>query len=90
MGVLLGTLLPRGQSKDDSDDLLDLPLSSPWHGDEEIKIFRQYLRIPTVHPNINYGEKSCFFNSSTINFVDRQLRADPKDSSLNLIGSQTG
>ncbi|KAG5677567.1 hypothetical protein PVAND_007317 [Polypedilum vanderplanki] len=26
-----------------------------WENDEEIKIFREYLRIKTVHPNINYA-----------------------------------
>ncbi|KAM8716719.1 hypothetical protein ACLKA7_003570 [Drosophila subpalustris] len=25
-----------------------------WNNDEEIKLFRDYLRIPTVHPNPNY------------------------------------
>lgn len=28
---------------------------SKWEGDEEIEIFRQYLRIPSVQPNVNYG-----------------------------------
>lgn len=28
-----------------------------WEMDEEIQIFREYLRIPSVHPDINYGEK---------------------------------
>jgi len=53
----LGVLLPRGQS-DDLDALLyvpELPESSLWYKNEEIKIFRQYLRIPTVHPDIDYG-----------------------------------
>lgn len=27
-----------------------------WENNEEIQIFREYLRIPTVHPNVNYGE----------------------------------
>lgn len=56
LGVLLGVLLPRrGADKDDPDSALDLPESSPWYGNEEIRIFREYLRIPTVHPNIDYG-----------------------------------
>lgn len=25
-----------------------------WEMNEEIQIFREYLRFPTVHPNINY------------------------------------
>lgn len=28
-----------------------------WEMDEEIQIFREYLRYPTVHPNIDYGKK---------------------------------
>lgn len=31
-----------------------------WEMDEEIQIFREYLRYQTVHPNINYGEKIFF------------------------------
>jgi len=53
VGVLLAVLLPKGES-DDPDALQDLPKSSPWYGNEEIKIFRQYLRYATVHPNIDY------------------------------------
>lgn len=26
-----------------------------YENNEEIKIFREYLRIPTVHPDIDYG-----------------------------------
>lgn len=25
-----------------------------WEENEEIQIFREYLRIPSVHPNIDY------------------------------------
>lgn len=28
---------------------------SAWENNEEIKLFREYLKIPTVHPNVNYG-----------------------------------
>lgn len=58
---MLGVLLPRKEtenSDDSRDDLLELPETSPWYGNEEIKIFRQYLRIPTVHPDIDYGKIS--------------------------------
>ncbi|XP_058444394.1 aminoacylase-1A-like [Malaya genurostris] len=27
-----------------------------WENNEEIQIFREYLRIPTVHPDVNYDE----------------------------------
>lgn len=27
-----------------------------WEENEEIQIFREYLRIPTVHPNIDYSK----------------------------------
>ena len=26
-----------------------------WEDDEEIQIFREYLRIPSVQPNVDYG-----------------------------------
>lgn len=29
---------------------------SKWDNNEEIQILRKYLRIPSVHPNINYGK----------------------------------
>lgn len=28
---------------------------SKWANNEEIKIFREYLRIPTVQPNVDYS-----------------------------------
>jgi hypothetical protein len=27
-----------------------------WELNEEIQVFREYLRIPSVHPNINYSK----------------------------------
>lgn len=29
-----------------------------WAANEEIQIFREYLRIPSVHPDIDYGNSS--------------------------------
>lgn len=29
---------------------------SKWESNEEIQIFREYLRIPSVHPDVNYGK----------------------------------
>lgn len=44
---------------------------SQWENNEEIKLFREYLRIPTMHPAIDYSEFiqklnfiSEFFNKS--------------------------
>lgn len=34
-------------------------MPSKWDDNEEIQIFREYLRIPSVHPDIDYG-KLCF------------------------------
>ncbi|XP_017873798.1 PREDICTED: aminoacylase-1-like [Drosophila arizonae] len=31
-----------------------------WENNEEIQIFREYLRIPTVHPNIDYTDCVAF------------------------------
>lgn len=30
---------------------------SEWAENEEIKLYREYLRIPTVQPNVNYSKK---------------------------------
>lgn len=27
-----------------------------YESNEEIRTFREYLRIPTVHPDVDYGE----------------------------------
>jgi len=36
---------------------IDFKMSTAkWENNEEIKIFREYLRIPTVHPNVDYSE----------------------------------
>ncbi|XP_060647709.1 aminoacylase-1-like [Drosophila nasuta] len=35
-----------------------------WENDEEIRIFREYLRIPSVHPNIDY--------TACVEFLKRQ------------------
>lgn len=30
-------------------------MSENWEKNEEIQMLREYLRIPSVHPNIDYG-----------------------------------
>lgn len=35
---------------------------SNWEKNEEIQILQEYLRIPSVHPNVDYGEISKFSN----------------------------
>lgn len=59
----MGVLLPKRKSKNTEIDesSWELPESSPWYGNEEIRIFREYLRIPTVHPDIDYGKIFQFF-----------------------------
>lgn len=37
------------ETSDSSNDIVN------WNENEEIKTFREYLRIPTVHPNVDYG-----------------------------------
>jgi len=32
-----------------------------WDNDEELNYFREYLRIPTVHPDPNYGGHNKLF-----------------------------
>lgn len=34
---------------------------SKWENNKEIQFFREYLRIPTVQPNVNYGKKESYF-----------------------------
>ncbi|XP_016973426.1 aminoacylase-1-like [Drosophila rhopaloa] len=38
--------------------------AAKWENNEEIKIFREYLRIPTVHPNVDY--------TACVEFLKRQ------------------
>ncbi|XP_052835588.1 aminoacylase-1-like [Drosophila gunungcola] len=38
--------------------------TAKWESNEEIKIFREYLRIPTVHPNVDY--------TACVEFLKRQ------------------
>lgn len=33
-----------------------MKVPSKWENNEEIEIFREYLRIPTVHPNVDYSK----------------------------------
>lgn len=35
--------------------------SSKWANNEEIELFREYLRIPTVHPDVNYSKSESYF-----------------------------
>lgn len=37
---------------------------SKWDSNEEIQLFREYLKIPSVHPNINYGKQNNRFYST--------------------------
>lgn len=34
---------------------------SKWANNEEIKIFQEYLRIPSVQPNVDYGKLKPLF-----------------------------
>ncbi|XP_055584786.1 aminoacylase-1-like isoform X2 [Uranotaenia lowii] len=38
-----------------------------WENNEEIKIFREYLRIPTVHPDVNYDDCVAFLKRQAEN-----------------------
>lgn len=41
-------------------------MSDNLEDDQEIKFFQEYLQMPSVHPNPNYGKKKysfiCYFN----------------------------
>lgn len=40
--------------------------STQWENNEEIKIFREYLQIPSVHPDIDYGKVKYKYINTTI------------------------
>lgn len=43
-----------------------------WENNEEIKIFREYLRIPSVHPNIDYSKLQRLLTiSGCVQFTSR-------------------
>lgn len=83
VGVLLGVLLPRNNVEENNNISLDLPESSPWYGNEEIRIFREYLTIATVHPNIDYGTKIFHqkFRTKIVILFRRTMRSIPKTPS---------
>ncbi|XP_037031210.1 aminoacylase-1A-like [Bradysia coprophila] len=57
LGVLLGVLLPRHNNVNNGNVdsyFEELPETSKWYGDEEIRILRQYLSFPTMPPDIDY------------------------------------
>lgn len=31
-------------------------MSEQWENNESIKLLREYLQIPSVHPDVDYGE----------------------------------
>lgn len=37
-------------------------MAGDWANNEEIKIFQEYLRIPSVHPDIDYGKINKVFS----------------------------
>lgn len=36
---------------------------SKWENNDEIQILREYLRIPSVYPNIDYGKSLEWFGN---------------------------
>lgn len=45
---------------------------SSWDSNEEIQIFREYLRIPSVQPDIDYG--ITFFFPSNIDALPLRMQ----------------
>lgn len=58
---------------------------SAWENNEEIKLFREYLRIPSVHPNIDYGKDIKICWTDQLNF-SRDKRIIHCHKSVNLSG----
>lgn len=50
------------QESEEEENIPDhvLPPENNWENNEEIEIFRDYLRIRTDHPDINYGVFTLF------------------------------
>lgn len=47
---------------DTTNEDITVPNRPDWENNEEIKLFREYLRIPTVHPDIDYSKFVWKFN----------------------------
>lgn len=50
---------------------------SKWKNNEEIQLFREYLRIPSVHPNVNYGDIISISKLSTKRLIEKFVLLDP-------------
>lgn len=46
-------------------------MATDYENNEEIKIFREYLRIPSVHPNIDYGKWLTSLKSHFCSYISR-------------------
>lgn len=46
-------------------------MTAKWECNQEIQRFREYLRIPTVHPNVNYGKLGRMIHSQFSHLKDR-------------------
>lgn len=47
-------------------------MPNKWEHNEEIQILQEYLRIPSVHPDIDYGNKR-FILSPFVHFLFQSL-----------------
>lgn len=57
-----------------------------WEMDEEIQIFREYLRYPTVHPNVDYGKNSPEVQIEFFFLIGKRRRNTLKFTCLLLFG----
>lgn len=46
-------------------------MPTKWDDNEEIQIFREYLQIPSVQPNIDYGG---IFDRFTYNYFHKMIK----------------
>lgn len=58
-----------------------IPKMSKWENNEEIQLFREYLRIPSVQPNINYRKfdenREIHINMNIIDEYSLQFTIEP-------------
>lgn len=50
---------------------------SNWENNEEIKIFRDYLRIPSVHPDVDYGNNIDKISKAIENVLKLSIFTEP-------------
>lgn len=73
-----------------SDPVPELPTTSKYYGNLDIRNVREYLRYLTVHPNINYGNKICFVSSFLFSTSGESVSTEPTVTFLKRLAAEAG